>query len=101
VVERLEGPRDDEDDQLELEERDEDERLLDEREDDERELDDRELEERELDDRDDGGMESPFPDAFTGKRSNADRPVYYFIHLYRKSKALSAHSGRKPTEKRR
>ena len=71
VVERFDGPWDKEDeDQLELDERDEEEdRELDERKlDDERELEDRdeeeerELDERELDDRDDGGMQSPFPE---------------------------------------
>ena len=71
VVERFDGPWDGEDeDQLELDERDEEEdRELDERKlDDERELEDRddeeerELDERELDDRDDGGMQSPFPE---------------------------------------
>ena len=71
VVERFDGPWDEEDeDQPELDERDEEEdRELDERKlDDERELEDRddeeerELDERELDDRDDGGMQSPFPE---------------------------------------
>ena len=68
MVERLEGPRDEEDeDQPELDERDEeDERELDERklddecELDERELEDREPDDRELEERDDGGIESPF-----------------------------------------
>ena len=79
VVERFEGPREEEEDiqpEPELEEREEEERLLEEeREDEERkedeecELDDRELEEREEEERDDGGMESPF----------RWRTVFYFI----------------------
>ena len=90
VVERLEGPWDDEEDdqlELELDERDEDERLLeDEREDDDREDDERELDERELDDRDEGGMESPFPET---RKHILLTILVYFSHSRRKSKELS------------